>query len=375
MADGADTQEQRTDARHGTNPTWSAQHANLLEFSLAMNSRGSDARHFDPVVFRVELRNENLALDDTIGVTHMDFSASYLQELAAVAARTDATEPNSPSPSKRRSSGGALGSSGRGRASSAGGSIAGGAGESRAHKRVLPIDTGGSLEVAVWLRRVVDADSAHGKVVAVDERADEREQGMERFAHADESDEESYGDGGRDAGAGASHAAQEETAQAPSVPGWVRTGELTLEVTRAKGLKDVQAIGAQDPYVRVHLLPAQGNEVCSSLPVSGGGTDPVWSAREHRAAFTWVLGRDSREQVHSVLVEVWNDNISFDELIGTCLLRLPHERATLGEAVWFPVNTGGYLECRIGHTETPQTQLEADTLVVEQRDSLFQSFA
>ena len=337
-----------------------------------MDSHGSAARSFDPVVFRVEIRNENLALDDTIGATHMDFSDSYLQELATIASTADATEPSSPS--QRRSSGGAFVSNSRGRASSVGGNTAGGSAESHAHKRVLPIDTGGSLEVAVWLRRVVDADSAHLKAMTADHSAGGSHHGMEQVTHADQSDE-SDGDGGRDADAGVSSAAQEETAQAPRVPDWAQHGELTLEVTRAKGLKDVQAIGAQDPYIRVHLLPAEGNEVCASLPVSGGGTDPVWSVGEHRAAFTWVLGRDSREQVHSVLVEIWNDNISFDELIGTCLLRLPHERATLGEAVWFPVNTGGYLECRIGHTETPQTQLDADTLVVEQRQSLFQSFA
>jgi len=37
---------------------------------------------------------------------------------------------------------------------------------------------------------------------------------------------------------------------------------------------------------------------------------------------------------------VWNDNISFDELIGTSLIRLPRERTMLGDAVWFPINTG-----------------------------------
>ena len=38
--------------------------------------------------------------------------------------------------------------------------------------------------------------------------------------------------------------------------------------------------------------------------------------------------------------QVWNDNMSFDELIGTCLIRLPRERTALGDAVWFPLNTG-----------------------------------
>ena len=114
---------------------------------------------------------------------------------------------------------------------------------------------------------VVDADSAHLKAMTADRLCRWKSPWNGTVGTRRPSDE-SDGDGGRDADAGIERA-QEETAQAPRVPDWAQHGELTLEVTRAKGLKDVQAIGAQDPYIRVHLLPAEVMRR-ASLPVPGG---------------------------------------------------------------------------------------------------------
>ena len=81
---------------------------------------------------------------------------------------------------------------------------------------------------------------------------------------------------------------------------------MKVKVCRAKDLVDVQAFTNQDPYVKVTLLPKR-EEVVKSQTCEGGGSEPQWDA---------MLELKPDKDCTAMELELWNENVAIDELIG-----------------------------------------------------------
>ena len=126
-----------------------------------------------------------------------------------------------------------------------------------------------------------------------------------------------------------------------------REGTLTVEVLRATCLKEVQLLGLQAPYVMVTLLPSQESK--RTLSVSSGGTTPTWTgAHENELRFNLS---DSEKPTSELLLEVWSDNLAMDEIIGSCKVQLPADAALFGEATWYKLDTGGWVDCCVSYAK------------------------
>ena len=117
-------------------------------------------------------------------------------------------------------------------------------------------------------------------------------------------------------------------------------GRLLIDVIAARGLRDTQIFGTQDPYVVYTLLPDDGT-TARSKHVPSGGTAPVFSPH-HGALMSLPLTRS-----HAVLrVEVWNSNTFVDERIGGVDLELykPYWEYGAGSQFEAALDTGGTLQ-------------------------------
>jgi hypothetical protein len=124
-------------------------------------------------------------------------------------------------------------------------------------------------------------------------------------------------------------------------------GTLTVEVLRATCLKEKQMLGSQAPYAMVTLLPSQTSK--RTLSVSGGGTTPTWTgAHENEMAFKLS---ESEKGASELLLEVWSDNLAMDEIIGSCKVQLPANKELFGEATWYKLDAGGWVDCNVRYTE------------------------
>jgi hypothetical protein len=88
---------------------------------------------------------------------------------------------------------------------------------------------------------------------------------------------------------------------------------LVVECLHADGIKDVQWIGTQDPYVKVMLVAANGTDMCNACCAAhaGGGTSPRWAAEELH------FGVDQLSAATTIRFDVMNDNVLDDDLIGS----------------------------------------------------------
>jgi hypothetical protein len=107
--------------------------------------------------------------------------------------------------------------------------------------------------------------------------------------------------------------------------------QTKLKICRAKDLQDVQALTKQDPYVKVALLPKR-EEVGQSVTCEGGGSDPQWDAMITLAADKDCIAME---------IELWNENVAIDELIGKAEISVSMECFGTGRRQWIPVDTGG----------------------------------
>lgn len=89
------------------------------------------------------------------------------------------------------------------------------------------------------------------------------------------------------------------------------SGTISIYIERGKGLKNVQTIGKQDPYVIALLDSLENKESERRTEVhDNGGVDPVWAKRYQKA---WVVrGRET-----GIWLRVFDqENVSKDRLIG-----------------------------------------------------------
>ena len=112
---------------------------------------------------------------------------------------------------------------------------------------------------------------------------------------------------------------------------------LHVHCSSAKGIKNTQYWGDQDPYINAVLHPS--GAVRRSKPHTGGGVEPAWSAEEHQANLEFDV--DSGDT--HVRIELWNENTALDDLIGAVELQIASITATSqdeGNQV-LPLDTGG----------------------------------
>jgi hypothetical protein len=115
---------------------------------------------------------------------------------------------------------------------------------------------------------------------------------------------------------------------------------VSLTAHRAEGIKDTQKFGRQDPYVKIVLAPSGAAQRCKQ-DLSGGKT-PKWSKKEQNTLVLQATDSDT-----SMRIELWNDNLIEDDLIGRATLDLAAipEGAPMDCAL--PLDTGGSLGCTV----------------------------
>jgi serine/threonine protein kinase len=140
--------------------------------------------------------------------------------------------------------------------------------------------------------------------------------------------------------------------------------QLVIDVASGYCLRETQLFWSQDPYVVATCLPS-GNKQELTRADLRGGKDPAWSKAAGEGGGT-ATGSSTLTVApttgdHTLQLEVWNDNILQDNLVGRAevKLRAPKQAAggtvlTTGSnsflepgrhRVWLPLNTGGFLEC------------------------------
>ena len=117
---------------------------------------------------------------------------------------------------------------------------------------------------------------------------------------------------------------------------------LHVEIHQARGLRETQTIGRQDPFAVASVLP--GGSKKRTRCCEGGGTGPLWGL-EHRNQLAFPLA----EGAETLLIEIWNENWAMHDYIGAVevelsVLRLRHGDAMLSGCRWYPADTGGELQ-------------------------------
>ena len=132
---------------------------------------------------------------------------------------------------------------------------------------------------------------------------------------------------------------------------------IHVRVHMGKDLQDVQTFGAQDPYVKVALLPmakdpgaaaAQTGLMTQTLPVVGGGVCPHW---DDPLEYNTKLALNLVPGATAVAIEVWNLNTVMDDVIGTTQLKLPFGSKSTAGPKWYDLRPCGQLLCTVYEAE------------------------
>ena len=146
------------------------------------------------------------------------------------------------------------------------------------------------------------------------------------------------------------------------------SGTLNVSFHQARGLRETQTIGRQDPFVVAAVEPAvvAGGSRKRTLCCDGGGSHPVWGL-EHRNQVAFPLTDDTE----ALVIEIWNENWTVHDIIGTVRVPLAaHFRggARLSACRWLPVDTGGELQVTLFHrTHEVPVPMPASARALQQR--------
>eukprot|EP00904_Undaria_pinnatifida_P010897 jgi/Undpi1/6938/HiC_scaffold_21.g09412.m1 len=124
-----------------------------------------------------------------------------------------------------------------------------------------------------------------------------------------------------------------------------QVGGLTINVARAQQLQSVTTMTTQDPYVKAKLL-VDGYQVaeCKSGTHNNGGKSPDWTGRKN--FFTFYVPSTVALSSLAVVLEVYDDNVGTDKLIGTCG-KIPLQGIADGKMRWWTVTNGGQIQASV----------------------------
>lgn len=103
----------------------------------------------------------------------------------------------------------------------------------------------------------------------------------------------------------------------------LHAGVLTVTVEYAKDLKDVQWVGKQDPYVKLHLA----GQTFQTKTCNDGGSNPVFDE-----TFNFNVIDDN-----TLELEIFDEEMGKDEALGTASLTFSRARETGSDAVEVPL--------------------------------------
>jgi len=127
-----------------------------------------------------------------------------------------------------------------------------------------------------------------------------------------------------------------------------REGDVHVQVIGARNLVDVQALGTQDPFVKLTLVSGGTHEdarLCftraRTLVINNGGSNPSWNEDLLLPYSEKSLGIEKKGSTPYLLVEIWDANpkLMGDELIGRTIVPIFPFILDAGQIVdsWFPV--------------------------------------
>ncbi|CCW71586.1 unnamed protein product [Phytomonas sp. Hart1] len=103
-------------------------------------------------------------------------------------------------------------------------------------------------------------------------------------------------------------------------------GRLEVRVCAALNVGNIQKIGKVDPYVKVKLQEQRSVKVKYRTRVVENSLDPVWDE-----LFKFKITDSETTQM---LFELWNDNISVGDLLGSCRLSLNEMKRGVVQDKW-----------------------------------------
>lgn len=98
---------------------------------------------------------------------------------------------------------------------------------------------------------------------------------------------------------------------------------FVVQVHRAEQLQEISTFSfssSPTPYVRLSFLPDKETE-CSCEPLEDGGLSPLWDGFTDN-----VLAMRADKTTTGLLVEVWNENLTTDDLVGQTTIPLGKQR-------------------------------------------------
>ncbi|OQR85980.1 protein kinase [Achlya hypogyna] len=139
------------------------------------------------------------------------------------------------------------------------------------------------------------------------------------------------------------------------------TTSVSVTVVQARGLRSVQRIGIQDPYVVLRL----GAECARSDTHDNGGAAPVWLYSRTFGSLPMPLPK--------LEISVMNDNWLKDKAIGVCLIDLASVfQRKPAVAGWFPVTFGGEVYVKL-ESQQNQSRTPSAATPLPARDSIQES--
>jgi hypothetical protein len=133
---------------------------------------------------------------------------------------------------------------------------------------------------------------------------------------------------------------------------------LIIEVLEANQIRDLSRLHQQDPYVLCSLLPSRTSQ--RTKAVTMGGTAPKWSRMHGNLISVPIAPNDE-----SLLIEVWNENLVNDELIGSVEFPLTETALKVNCTSKLRLDTGGDLDLNISMAATQSREMVGKTIMVE----------
>jgi uncharacterized protein YciI len=134
---------------------------------------------------------------------------------------------------------------------------------------------------------------------------------------------------------------------------------LRVSVHHCKALRNLQMLGDMDCYVSATLLPSRSS--CErTVQIAGGGTAPSWDGIN---GSEMLVNVDTEDE--TLLVEVWNEGMIGNDLVGSVELPLAALASKMGKQASHALDTGGEISITIARDQSSASALVGKTLVLD----------